>query len=38
LFLAHLGVGIAWSLVFVPRDAGVKCFRFNAVLATHVPV
>jgi len=34
LFLAHLGVGIAFTLVFVSRDAGVKFFRFNAGLAT----
>ena len=33
LFLAHFGVGIAWSLVFVSREAGVKFFRFNAGLA-----
>jgi protein NrfD len=33
LFLAHLGVGIAFMLAFVPRDAGVKFFRFNAGLA-----
>src|SRR5436309_11601044 len=33
LFLAHLGVGIAFSLVFVSREAGVKFFRFNAGLA-----
>ncbi len=32
-FLAHLGVGIAWSLVFVSKEAGVKFFRFNAGLA-----
>ena len=32
-FLAHLGVGIAFTLVFVPRDAGVKFFRFNGGLA-----
>ena len=32
-FLAHLGVGIALTLVFVSRDAGVKFFRFNAGLA-----
>jgi hypothetical protein len=32
-FLAHLGIGIAWSLVFVSREAGVKFFRFNAGLA-----
>ena len=34
LFLAHLGVGIALTLVFVSREAGVKFFRFNAGLAT----
>ncbi|MBI3492169.1 MAG: hypothetical protein HY047_10360 [Acidobacteria bacterium] len=33
LFLTHLGVGIAFTLVFVSRDAGVKFFRFNAGLA-----
>ena len=33
LFLAHLGVGIAFTLAFVSRDAGVKFFRFNAGLA-----
>jgi len=33
LFLAHLGVGIAFTLVFVARNAGVKFFRFNAGLA-----
>jgi protein NrfD len=33
LFLAHLGVGIALTLVLVSRDAGVKFFRFNAGLA-----
>jgi hypothetical protein len=32
-FLAHLGVGIMFTLVFVSRDAGVKFFRFNAGLA-----
>jgi hypothetical protein len=32
-FLAHLGVGIAFTLAFVARDAGVKFFRFNAGLA-----
>jgi protein NrfD len=32
-FLAHLGVGIALTLVFVSKDAGVKFFRFNAGLA-----
>jgi protein NrfD len=33
LFLAHLGVGIAATLVLVSREAGVKFFRFNAGLA-----
>jgi protein NrfD len=33
LFLAHLGVGIAFTLVLVSREAGIKFFRFNAGLA-----
>ena len=33
LFLAHLGVGIIFTLVLVSREAGVKFFRFNAGLA-----
>src|SRR5258708_11447286 len=33
LFLAHLGVGIVFTLVFVSRDAGVKFFRLSAGLA-----
>ena len=33
LFLAHLGVGIVFTLALVGRDAGVKFFRFNAGLA-----
>ena len=33
LFLAHLGIGITFTLVFVSREAGVKFFRFNAGLA-----
>ena len=33
LFLAHLGLGIAFTLAFVSREAGVKFFRFNAGLA-----
>jgi protein NrfD len=33
LFLSHLGVGIAFTLAFVARSAGVKFFRFNAGLA-----
>ncbi len=30
LFLAHLGIGIAFTLLFVSKEAGVKFFRFNA--------
>jgi protein NrfD len=33
LFLSHLGVGIAFTLAFVSREAGVKFFRFNFGLA-----
>ena len=33
LFLTSLGIGIVCSLVFVPREAGVKFFRFNSGLA-----
>jgi hypothetical protein len=33
LFLAHLGVGIAFTLLLVSKEAGVKFFRFNAGLA-----
>jgi protein NrfD len=33
LFLAHLGVGIVGTLLFVSREAGIKFFRFNAGLA-----
>jgi protein NrfD len=33
LFLAHLGVGIDFTLVLISREAGVKFFRFNAGLA-----
>ena len=33
LFLAHLGVGIAFTLALVSREAGVKFFRFNGGLA-----
>jgi protein NrfD len=33
LFLAHLGLGIVLTLLFVSREAGVKFFRFNAGLA-----
>ena len=32
-FLAHLGVGITFTLLFVHREAGVKFFRFNGGLA-----
>jgi protein NrfD len=30
LFLTHLAIGIAWTLILVPRAAGIKFFRFNA--------
>jgi protein NrfD len=33
LFLAHLGIGIVGTLLFVSREAGVKFFRFNYGLA-----
>jgi len=33
LFLAHLGVGIAFSLLLVSKEAGIKFFRFNSGLA-----
>ena len=33
LFLAHLGIGIIFTFVFVSRAAGVKFFRFNSGLA-----
>ena len=33
LFLSHLALGIAFTLVFVKREAGVKFFRFNAGMA-----
>jgi len=33
LFLAHLGIGVIFTLAIVSRDAGVKFFRFNAGLA-----
>jgi len=33
LFLAHLALGIVFTLAFVSREAGVKFFRFNAGLA-----
>lgn len=33
LFLAHLGIGVAGSLLIVSQAAGVKFFRFNAGLA-----
>jgi protein NrfD len=36
LFLAHLGVGIAFTLALVSSEAGVKFFRFNAGLAAIV--
>lgn len=33
LFLAHLGTGIAFTLLLVSKEAGVKFFRFNAGMA-----
>ena len=33
LFLAHLGIGITFTLLLVSKEAGVKFFRFNAGLA-----
>jgi hypothetical protein len=33
LFLAHLGIGIAFTLLIVSKAAGIKFFRFNAGLA-----
>ena len=33
LFLGHLGIGIAVSLLLVSREAGVQFFRFNSGLA-----
>jgi protein NrfD len=33
LFLAHLAVGIAFTLALVSREAGIKFFRFNGGLA-----
>ncbi|HEX4346530.1 MAG TPA: hypothetical protein VHZ73_03110 [Vicinamibacterales bacterium] len=33
LFLAHLGIGIIFTLAIVSYEAGVKFFRFNAGLA-----
>jgi protein NrfD len=33
LFLTHLGIGVAWTLLAVSAGAGVKFFRFNAGLA-----
>ena len=32
LFLTHLGIGITLTLLLVSKEAGVKFFRFNAVL------
>jgi protein NrfD len=33
LFLAHLAIGIAFTLALVSREAGIKFFRFNGGLA-----
>ena len=38
LFLTHLGVGIALTLLLISRAAGVKFFRFNAGLAVMLLV
>jgi len=38
LFLAHLAIGISFTLVFVSREAGVKFFRFNTGLAALLVV
>ena len=38
LFLSHLAIGIAFTLVFVSREAGVKFFRFNAGMAALLVV
>jgi hypothetical protein len=38
LFLAHLGIGIAFTLLLVSKEAGVKFFRFNAGLAAALLV
>ena len=38
LFLTHLGIGIAWTLILVSRSAGVKFFRFNAGLVVAILV
>ena len=33
LFLSHLGIGIAFSLLLVSKEAGIKFFRFNSGLS-----
>jgi len=38
LILAHLGVGIAFTLLLVSKEAGVKFFRFNGGLAAVLSV
>ena len=38
LFLSHLGIGIAFSLLLVSKDAGIKFFRFNGGLAAILMV
>jgi len=38
LFLSHLAIGIAFTLVLVSREAGVKFFRFNAGMAALLVV
>lgn len=36
LFLTHLGIGVAFTLALVSRQAGVKFFRFNGGLAAAI--
>jgi protein NrfD len=38
LFLSHLGIGIAFTLLLVSKDAGIKFFRFNGGLAAILMV
>jgi protein NrfD len=38
LFLSHLAIGIAFTLVFISREAGVKFFRFNSGMAALLMV
>jgi protein NrfD len=38
LFLAHLAIGIAFTLLLVSKEAGIKFFRFNGGLAAILMV